>query len=257
MKNKYYVYFHIRYRDNVVFYVGKGNWYSNRARSKARSQAWRDFIREDRYIIQVISFETEEESLNAERLLINNPHPMWKLVNVRKDNRVKPLPDSLRDLVEYSEDSPSGLVWKVNVGFKVKQGQTVGTTNSLGYWNFESKGVSYAAHRVIYFLFHGDPGNNVINHIDNNPSNNKISNLEAVTIGENNRKSKTQAGHLRKNNSTGINGISYQKRYDRFTATVYIGGLKLSKSFSIGKHGKEGAINKCEQWLTKMRGEGL
>jgi len=36
----------------------------------------------------------------------------------------------------------------------------------------------YLAHRIIWFLHHGkDPGDRLIDHIDGNPSNNKISNL--------------------------------------------------------------------------------
>ncbi len=253
MKNNYYIYFHIRSRDNVVFYVGKGNYRTNRAKRKERSQRWKNFIGNENYLIQIVPCGSEELALLAERLLINNPHPLWNLVNVAKDNRIKKIPHEIGEYVEYSETSPSCLRWKVDVGYKIKKGGVTGSQNKLGYWNFEVNGKSYANHRVIYFLHKEDPGSNVINHIDTHPWNNRISNLEAISIAENNRRSKPQLGTPQRNNKTGVNGVSPRDNGERLSATVYIDGRKINKTYSVVKLGYEKAMEMCKSWLEEQR----
>lgn len=253
MKNKYYVYHHVRSCDNVVFYIGKGNTYSKRAERKNRSKAWHAFIKLDEYYTLFEYFDNEQDSLDRERFLLNNIERGWQLVNVQKDNRIKGIPEDISEVVYYSEDSPSGLKWKVSPNYRIPKNSNVGWVNKLGYWSFEYKGKAYLVHRVIYFLFNGELGNYLINHIDTNPSNNLIVNLEKVTSAENNRKSKSQLGVLRSNNTTGVNGMSFRSTSPAFIGQVYTDKGKLHKCFSIKKLGLLEAYANCCEWLEVTR----
>jgi hypothetical protein len=72
----------------------------------------------------------------------------------------------------------------------------------------------YRVHRVIM----GCPDELVIDHIDGNKLNNKRSNLRICTQGENNQ----NLTKLRTNNSTGYRGVYYNKKLDKYTASVSI-----------------------------------
>lgn len=67
-------------------------------------------------------------------------------------------------------------------GMLMKEGRN-GSTN---YRGVSLQGVSYRLHRLVYFSFNPDADESLeINHIDHNPSNNNLSNLELVTRQEN------------------------------------------------------------------------
>jgi hypothetical protein len=71
------------------------------------------------------------------------------------------------ELVEYSENSPSGLIWKVKRGTKIKPGMTVGHIQRINgrnyeYWTFRHGNKMYNVHRVIYKLVGDNYDNNGI-----------------------------------------------------------------------------------------------
>lgn len=97
-----------------------------------------------------------------------------------------PLPLSLlREFFSYDESSPSGLVWKklAHTRAKKKVGEVAGCWK--GVWEVRVKGQGWKAHRVVWALHHGDPGELEIDHIDRDPSNNRIENLRLATRQQN------------------------------------------------------------------------
>lgn len=73
--------------------------------------------------------------------------------------------------------------------------KVVYTINNRGYcmidFNFYGKQLKAYVHRVVYTFFKGEiPDGMYVNHIDGDPGNNALSNLEAVTPGENLRHAK-------------------------------------------------------------------
>lgn len=148
------------------------------------------------------------------------------------------------ELFDYSENSPSGLLWNCN-RFAGKRktiqktviGRVAGSKNKAGYW-YVSVGDTgrYLVHRLIWILHNGViPEDMVIDHIDQNKSNNNITNLRLVTTKINNRNTK-----IRITNKTGYTGVC--KSGDNYIASWSEGSKTKCKKFSINKYGEAEAF---------------
>lgn len=94
-------------------------------------------------------------------------------------------------------DERSGKIW--NSRYAGKEAFT--TTDGNGYRRGRVFDVPYLAHRLIWKMVHGsDPLN--IDHIDGDPSNNRICNLRSVDVAENNRNQK-----MHSTNTSGVTGV--------------------------------------------------
>ena len=104
---------------------------------------------------------------------------------------VKKLPsvETLNELLIVDPSSPTGLTWKVDRRGTAKAGTRAGSRGSSGagvpYYQVKVNSNIYLAHRVIWKMTNGNDPENVIDHIDNNPLNNSVSNLRDVTQREN------------------------------------------------------------------------
>ena len=114
-----------------------------------------------------------------------------------------PSVETLNELLTVDPSSPTGLTWKVNRRGTAKAGTIAGAYKTTGagvpFYQVRVNSELYLAHRVIWKMINGNDPENVIDHIDNNPLNNSVSNLRDVTQTENllNRKDYK----LRNNNS--------------------------------------------------------
>lgn len=96
-----------------------------------------------------------------------------------------------------------------------------GWLNSRGYLKINIYKKSLLGHRIIWFLEYGSWPSKDLDHIDGNPSNNKLDNLREVTKSENLRNCKR-----RQDNTSGITGVHYNKRQNQWTACVVLKGKK-------------------------------
>lgn len=249
----FYVYVHMD-SEGTVFYVGKGK--GKRCISlNGRSAKWKE-VAANGWDFDILWCGTEEnDALALESDLINNPPKEWKLVN-KQDTTISFTLDKnhLSEYVYYCEESPSGLRWKKWNGqtnhSKRNPGDVAGYKSS-GRWKVSISGKEMMCHRIVVALHGIDvPNNMVVNHIDNNPLNNKISNLEVVTTCENNRKMKMHTGNgLASTNTSGVNGVSevfvkQRKGNIDVYAVAYLNtpeGKRIYKCFNYKKYGKDGA----------------
>ena len=136
----------------------------------------------------------------------------------------RPLP-SQKELQEYFDYKPESgdVYWKISPSRTVKAGSLVGHKSTVGYIVVGLNNKSYLLHRLIWVLHYGqDPGQYVIDHIDNDPTNNKISNLSVVTDKGNARNRR-----ISKANTSGVQGVSYHKGRNKWHASITKQGQHL------------------------------
>lgn len=106
-------------------------------------------------------------------------------------------------------DSDTGILyWLKSPAKNVKAGDRAGTKNRL-YEMVGFKGKKYLSSHIIWTLIHHYATENIIDHIDRNPRNNKSPNIRETSLMCNGRNSK-----LNKSNNTGIKGvIAKRKKY--------------------------------------------
>jgi len=103
--------------------------------------------------------------------------------------------------------------------YRIKTGKRAGTTREDGYVQIRFNYKSYLAHRLIY-LFYFNCLPEVIDHIDGNPSNNKIENLREATKAENGYNAKKW-----KTNTSGIKGVDFVKKRKKWRVRIHINGV--------------------------------
>ena len=104
---------------------------------------------------------------------------------------MKRIPEEIREWIGY--DSATGkMQWLKRKG-KARAGAEVGTINLHGYVQMRFNGVIYRGHRVAYWLHHGvEP--DVVDHINEVKSDNRITNLQSLTDNENRQLTRIRSG---------------------------------------------------------------
>lgn len=155
----------------------------------------------------------------------------------------------VQEFLEYAPHYPSGLMWKIDkyggAGKGQKKGLMAGSMcKAKGYWHVTLNGKSYRCQRVICVLHGLDIENQLIDHIDGNPSNNTIENLRTADYKKNGRNKRMPI-----TNTTGFLGLSRRthKGITYWEAHWKENGNAKTKGFSVGRHGEWGAFAKaCE-----------
>lgn len=112
------------------------------------------------------------------------------------------------------------LVYKEGVLFW-SSGKKAGTKTKEGYIRVKYKGISYLAHRIIWFMFHGGLHLEQVDHRDKDKTNNKIENLRLASNGQN------KANSTKVKSSSGIRGVyPYKDTWKVLCAGQYLGCYK-------------------------------
>lgn len=119
--------------------------------------------------------------------------------------------------------------WKSSTNNRVKVGSPAGFVHPDGRLYIGFQGKSHLSYRLAWLLTHNEWPSGVIDHIDGDPLNNRISNLRDVTCFvnmQNQRKANSD-------NKTGLLGVYLNKKSGKFIAQIgYKGKLKYLGSFS-------------------------
>lgn len=120
-----------------------------------------------------------------------------------------------QELALYHFDYKDGqLYWKNRTSNRNKLGAKAGSPDKHGYVNICFNYKKHKMHRIIYLMHHGYLPKE-IDHIDGNPQNNAIENLR-----EANRSQQLCNTKLRKNNSSGIKGVCWDKSKQKWLVRV-------------------------------------
>jgi hypothetical protein len=116
--------------------------------------------------------------------------------------------------IKFFEYKDGILYWK---SMPYKRNDLIGT--EAGTLDRDRKQITinkkhYKTHRLVYLMFHGYMPKEV-DHIDNNPLNNRIENLRPA-----NRSEQCCNTRIRKDNTSGIKGVSWDKSRNKWVVTV-------------------------------------
>ena len=129
--------------------------------------------------------------------------------------------DKLKELLDY--DLNTGLfTWKVARSNRVQAGHIAGWKKKMEwntYYAIKLDGVDYFQHRLAWLYMYGEFPPQLIDHINGNGRDNRIVNLRCVTPTENNRNMRR-----RSNNKSGICGVSFYKRDNKWEARIKADG---------------------------------
>jgi hypothetical protein len=125
----------------------------------------------------------------------------------------------IKSILDYDLDTGI-FTWKVNKSQKTKIGDVAGWLYN-GYREIEINNKKYKAHRLAWLYVNGEIPKNLIDHIDGNRSNNKISNLREATYQENSENYKTP-----KTNKSGIKNVSWYKSLNKWVVSISIKNIK-------------------------------
>lgn len=85
--------------------------------------------------------------------------------------------------IKYDTTSPSCLMWLKGR----RAGAVAGTKKAKGYWEVQVCGKKLRAHRLIWEMHNGPiPEGYVVDHINQDPGDNRLENLRLATPSENN-----------------------------------------------------------------------
>lgn len=122
--------------------------------------------------------------------------------------------EELLRLLDYNQEC-GNFHWKVSHP-GIPAGSLAGCVDKhSGYIKIGICGVQYSAHRLAWLYVNDRWPINQIDHINGNKADNRIGNLREVTNGQN-----QQNGSLRKTNSSGHKGVSWDKNTSKWIAYI-------------------------------------
>ena len=131
-----------------------------------------------------------------------------------------PTQQRLIDLFNYDAETGS-ITRKIRTSKSTRVGDNAGCTRKDGYKVVRVDGGLYLAHRLIWMYVYGHLGDEIIDHIDGDPGNNKLSNLRAGDANLN-------AQNQRKARSTSIDGFLGASRHKgKWSAQISTNGKKI------------------------------
>jgi hypothetical protein len=160
----------------------------------------------------------------------------------------KPMPPIELLNAKFELDAERGvLIGKESVG-QYKAGRVAGTPLKEGHLLTGICGKRYLVHRVIYYMATGiDPIDMVVDHINGDPADNRISNLRAISAQQN-----TQSRHNnRSDNASGESNVCWDSHWKRWKVSVGKDGKRIQRKFVS----KEDAVACARQLRAEVFGE--
>jgi hypothetical protein len=121
----------------------------------------------------------------------------------------------LHNIFDYCDGK---IFWKAKLSSKTHIGTRAGCLSSDGYRYVGINKKRYSEHRIIFLMEKGYLPK-LVDHIDNNPLNNKIENLREATNFQNSQNAK-----LAKTNTSGFKGVFWHKINKKWLVSLKIQG---------------------------------
>jgi hypothetical protein len=137
--------------------------------------------------------------------------------------------EALMDRLEYDELTGQ-FAYKRTVGGRGQKGSLAGSIGSRGYVAIIIDGCRFRAHRLAWLYVHGEWPGDQIDHIDGNRANNAIANLRLCNQSQNNANTKKRV-----TNTSGFKGVSWHRRYRKWTASIKLSGKQTHLGYFTDK----------------------
>ena len=120
----------------------------------------------------------------------------------------------LRSSLHYNPET--GVFKRLKTVSNVKSGSVAGYLDQGGYWKIKFQGKGYLAHRLAFYLMGIEPPT-YVDHINGVRDDNRWCNLRPTSFASNTHNQKR-----RKNNSSGLKGVSYHKRIGKYSSKITV-----------------------------------
>lgn len=146
----------------------------------------------------------------------------------------------LNSIIDYNKDSGLFIWKKVRVKNQIKAGSVAGYLDKKGYLRIQIDGKNYMAHKLAWLSEYGIIPE-MIDHINQVKSDNRIKNLRVVTASENAKNRK-----ICSNNTSGCMGVTWNKSSRKWIARITIEGKRISLGRFIEYHSAVNARKNAE-----------
>lgn len=126
--------------------------------------------------------------------------------------------DELRRVLGYDPET-GAFTWLVCRSRSARRGSTAGTLQKRGYVAIGFRKRVYRAHRLAWFFVYGEWPPTEIDHIDGDPTNNRISNLRLATRSQNNANTR-----CRRDSGSGVKGVGRHQKSGKWRARIEVNG---------------------------------
>lgn len=131
----------------------------------------------------------------------------------------------LKSVLNYDPDTGI-FTWAVDrKGPGAKIGARAGSQHKHGYRTIKVNQVTYAEHHLAWLYVHGILPE-YVDHIDRDPSNNRITNIRPVSRSQNQQNRLVQS-----NNKIGVKGVHYNEKFDKYFTTITLNGVVQRANF--------------------------
>ena len=145
--------------------------------------------------------------------------------------------DQLKELLSYDPET-GHFCWKIPLR-NAHEGKKAGWKTSAGYVGIQVDGHQYLAHRLVWLYIHGQWPLSIIDHINGDRGDNRLSNLREATASENQINRGIPA-----HNTSGYKGVVWRAKRNRWFVSIMANG----ETHWVGSfRGKEEAIKAYEE----------
>jgi hypothetical protein len=131
-------------------------------------------------------------------------------------------PEFIKEMLDYNPDT-GVFRWRISTNRRIKIGSIAGAKNWNSYLIIPLKGKRYRAHRLAWMYSYGTWPVYDIDHINGNPSDNRLSNLRDVTTAHN-IQNQTKP---HKRNKCGLLGVSWHTAGKCWRTRICTNGVQI------------------------------
>lgn len=131
--------------------------------------------------------------------------------------------DELNAVISYDKETGL-LIWKKHKNQSVKEGSIAGFIDTEGYVIVRIKGVALKAHRIAWAITFNKWPDILIDHINGNPSDNRIANLRVASHSQNCQNKRKALP----SSKSGLMGAMFDNSTGRYRSRIRVGGKRIS-----------------------------